>query len=112
MFNVNSPLATESTTEAALAAVSKHPRVTLQALEDNIKEVEYVTHKASSGQVLRWAVIICQNGFAVTGDPSAAVSPENDNEVFGKEIAFKNAKEKLWAFMGYDLKAQLARGTI
>lgn len=112
MFNVASPLATESTTEAALAAAATFPRVTLKDLEANIVDVEYVTHRASSGQILRWAVIICQNGFAITGEPSAAVSPENDNEVFGKEIAYKNAKEKLWAFMGYDLKTRLQAGTL
>ena len=112
MFNVNSPMATESTTEAALAAVATHPRVTLQDLEANIKHVEYVTHKTVSGGILRWALITCQNGFTVTGKPSAAVSPENDNEVFGKEIAYKNAKEELWALMGYALKSQIALGTL
>ena len=108
MFNVNSPLATESTTEAALAAVSKHPRVTLQALEDNIKEVEYVTHKASSGQVLRWAVIICQNGFAVTGRPSASVSADNDRAAVGEEVAISNARAELWPLMGYALREKLS----
>ena len=108
MYNVRTPLATEQTTENALAAVSTAPRVTLQELEANIQSVEYVTHKCASGQILRWAVLICKNGFAVTGKPSAAVSPENDNEVFGKEIAYKNAKEELWGYMGYALKSSLS----
>lgn len=107
MYNVHKPMATEQTTEAVLAAAAVAPRVTLKDLEDNIESVEYVSHTTPSGSVLRWAVLNCRNGFSVTGEPSAAVSAANDNEVFGKEIAYKNAKEKMWALMGYALKTKL-----
>lgn len=83
------------------------PRVTEEDLQANIQVVEYVKHVSPSGQVLRWAVITVANGHAVTGDPSAAVSPENDNQEIGEKIAFENAKHKLWQIMGYALKEHL-----
>lgn len=83
------------------------PRLRPADLDANIKHVEYVTHVASSGQVLRWCVITTQNGFAVTGKPSAAVSKENDNEEIGKSVAYDNARSELWPLMGYALKESL-----
>ena len=79
------------------------PRVTLADLEANIAEVEYVKHVSVSGKILRWAVITTQNGFAVTGKPSAAVSIENDNQEIGEKVAFDNAKHELWPLMDYAL---------
>ena len=43
------------------------------------------------------------NGFTVTGE-SACASPENFDEQIGRDIAFKNAREKIWALEGYLLK--------
>jgi hypothetical protein len=84
------------------------PRVTLADLEANIAEVEYVKHVSVSGKILRWAVITTQNGFAVTGKPSAAVSIENDNQEIGEKVAFDNAKSELWPLMGYALATTLS----
>lgn len=84
------------------------PRVTLADLEANIAEVEYVKHVSVSGKILRWAVITTQNGFAVTGKPSAAVSIENDNQEIGEKVAFDNAKSELWPLMGYALANTLS----
>ena len=86
------------------------PRLRPSDLDANIKHVEYVTHVASSGQVLRWCVITTQNGFAVTGKPSASVSKENDNEEIGKSVAYDNARSELWPLMGYALKESLYKG--
>ena len=69
--------------------------------------MEYATHVAPSGQVLRWCVITTQNGFAVTGKPSASVSKENDNEEIGKSVAYYNARSELWPLMGYLLTEKL-----
>lgn len=57
-------------------------------------------HVSQGGQVLRWAVITTKNGYAVVGAPSAAVSPANDNEEIGQEIAFNNSKNALWLLDG------------
>ena len=83
------------------------PRITPADLEANVAHVEFVKHVSHSGQVLRWAVLTTRNGFAVTGRPSASVSPENDNAQIGEEVALSNAEQELWPLMGYALKQQL-----
>ena len=84
------------------------PRVSQADLEANIADVEIVKHVTVRGKVLRWAVITTQSGFAVTGKPSAAVSPANDDAELGVAIATKNAKDELWALMGYALSERLS----
>lgn len=87
------------------------PRVTLDALNANIVSVEIVKHLAAGRQVLRWAVLTTRSGYAVTGRPSVSVSPENDNAELGEQIARDNARNELWALMGYALKDRLAGPT-
>lgn len=83
------------------------PSVTQQDIESNISTIEVVTKVTASGQILRWAVINMKNGFSVTGDPSAAVSPENDDPARGEEYAIANAKREIWKLMGFALKQKL-----
>ncbi|MEF3075178.1 Gp49 family protein [Methylobacter sp. Wu1] len=83
------------------------PRVTSEDIEANIVDTEIVKHVSKSGQILRWAVLTLQNGFAATGKPSVAASPENDVPEKGINIAIANAKEELWPLMGYALKEKL-----
>ena len=84
------------------------PMVTKEDLENNIIHTEVVKHITHSGQVLRWAVLTTKSGFSVTGKPSASVSAENDVSEIGESVAISNAKQELWALMGYHLKCQLA----
>lgn len=84
------------------------PRVTPADIEANIVGTEIVKHVSASGQVLRWAVLTTRNGFAVTGRPSASVSPENDDQDIGERVAIENAKNELWPLMGYALRERLA----
>lgn len=93
---------------SAPTPVGTAPKVTEADLNDNIANVEIVKHVSSSGQILRWAVLTTRSGFSVTGRPSAAVSPENDNQAEGEKIAFENAKNELWPLMGYALKEKLS----
>lgn len=86
------------------------PRVTPDMISENIVDVETVKHVSQSGQVMRWAVITMRNGYAVTGRPSVAVSPENDDEEIGVAVAIANAKQEIWPLMGYALKQQLSEG--
>jgi len=86
------------------------PRVTPADLEDNIVHIEYVKHVSRGGQVLRWAVLTTKSGYAVVGNPSVSVSPENDNEEIGLKVAFENSKNSLWPLMGYALKQKLSKG--
>ena len=83
------------------------PRITPADIEANIVHTEIVKHITHSGQVLRWAVLTTKNGFAVTGRPSASVSPENDDPEIGRSVAIENAKNELWPLMGYELKQRL-----
>ena len=85
------------------------PRVTPADITENIIHTEYVKHVSHGGSVLRWAVITTKNGCAVVGAPSVAVSPANDNEEIGQEIAFNNSKNALWPLMGYALKEKLSQ---
>lgn len=87
------------------------PRVSLADLEANIADVEYVKHVSKGGGILRWAVITTQNGFSVTGRPSAAVSVKNDNQEIGEKVAYENAKSELWPLMGYALKEKISSTT-
>lgn len=83
------------------------PRITKEEIEASIVHKEIVRHVTHSGQVLRWAIITMKNGFAVTGRPSAAVSPENDNVEIGEQVAYENAFREIWPLMGYALKDRL-----
>lgn len=57
--------------------------------------------------LLTFCVLILRNGFTVTGE-SACASPENFNREIGRRIARQNAIDKVWAFMGYELRTRLA----
>lgn len=85
------------------------PRVTPADIEANIAHTEIVKRVSPSGRVLRWAVLTTRNGFAVTGEPSCAVSPANDDAELGEKLAIENAKDRLWALMGYALSEKLSR---
>ena len=84
------------------------PRISKEDFENNIVHIEVVKHITHSGQILRWGVLTTKCGFAVTGKPSASASAENDVAEIGESVAISNAKQELWALMGYHLKCQLA----
>ncbi len=100
---------TEKALEQEIAVkANKAPRVTLDDLNDNVVDVEIVKHVTRTGKILRWAVITTKSGFSVTGKPSASVCAENDNEEIGYNIAVANARDELWALMGYALAEKLS----
>ncbi len=109
MQRIESPRTDDRAIEAEIKAKGlTAPRVTPADIEANIIDVETVKHVSVSGQVLRWAVITTKCGYAVTGRPSVAVSPENDDAEIGVSVAISNAKQELWPLMGYALKQSLA----
>lgn len=57
--------------------------------------------------LLTFCVLVLRNGFTVTGE-SACASPENFDPQIGRDIAFKNAREKIWPLEGYLLKQRLS----
>lgn len=83
------------------------PRVTLDNMHKAIRDTEIVKHISKSGQVLRWCVLTMKNGFSVTGKPSCAVSPENDDQELGEKIALQNAQDEVWVLEAYALKQKM-----
>ena len=109
MNHIESPSTDNSAIEQEIKAKGlTAPRVTPADMNDNIVDVEIVRHVSKGGQVLRWAVLTTKSGYAVVGNPSVAVSPENDDEEIGRKVAFENSKNALWPLMGYALKEKLA----
>jgi hypothetical protein len=53
-------------------------------------------------------LITLKNGFTLTGESSCA-DPSNFDEKIGREVAFKEARNKLWPLLGFMLKESLAR---
>lgn len=118
------------TIEAQIQAKGKTAaRVTPADIEANIASEHYFTAgdalqaidpdeyalwvDANPSQValhlLTFCVLVLRNGFTVTGE-SACASPENFDAEIGRNIARKNAVEKIWPLMGYELKTKLAGG--
>lgn len=61
--------------------------------------------------LLTFCVLVLQNGFTVTGE-SACASPENFDAEAGRIAARRNAENKIWPLMGYELKCRLAAGEV
>lgn len=69
--------------------------------------VNYYANHHDSLKLLTFCVLILKNGFTVTGE-SACASPENFDAEIGKNIAYQNAREKIWLLEGYLLKQKLS----
>lgn len=96
------------------------PRITMADVEANIASEWYIN--AGDGvkpddfqppvpanhplRLLTFCVLVLKNGFTVTGE-SACASPENFDAEVGQKIARRNAVDKIWPLMGYELKTRL-----
>ena len=78
------------------------PRLTPDIIDSLIKEKSF--HRLTSK--LTVCVITLQNGFELTGE-SSCVSPANYNQQIGEDVAFTNARDKIWPLAGYALKQKL-----
>ena len=79
------------------------PRITADMLDDVISDTQYWI---APGTQLTVCCLVLKNGFTVTGE-SACASPENFDKELGEQIAYRNAKDKIWALEGYLLKQKL-----
>lgn len=59
------------------------------------------------GTTMTVCCLTLKNGFCVIGE-SAAASPANFNEQLGRDIARRNARDKIWSLEGYLLRSTLA----
>jgi hypothetical protein len=82
------------------------PRLTPEMIDHAIKQIHF--HQFSVTTLIVCALEL-QNGFTVTGE-SACASPENFNEGIGRNIAFENARQKIWTLEGYRLRQRLFEG--
>lgn len=92
------------------------PRITPADIENSIAAEHFFTAGQAldalqhpvheSLNLLTFCVIVLNNGFTVTGE-SACASPENFDAEIGQKIARKNAVDKIWPLLGYQLKEQL-----
>lgn len=58
--------------------------------------------------LLTFCVLLLRNGFTVTGE-SACASAENFDAELGRQIAHRNAVEKIWPLLGFRLRDRLAK---
>ena len=79
------------------------PRLTPSLIDATVKGVAYHVFEGSQ---LTVCCLTLKNGFTVTGE-SACASPENFNAEIGQNIAFENARNKIWMLEGYLLKQRL-----
>ena len=109
------------------------PRITPDLVQANIKEVHYFTALQGSRcavmdyiveqppfeapqpeplnpalGLLTFCVLVLKNGFTVTGEYACA-SPENFDAEAGRIAARRNAENKIWPLMGYELKCRLSQ---
>ncbi len=76
------------------------PTVTAADVSAAIAKVDY---HVLFGTTITICVLTLQNGFTITGQ-SACASLENFNQVIGQDYAYLDAKEKVWQYLGYELK--------
>lgn len=79
------------------------PRVTPQSLDAKIVGEDY---HVFPGTTVTVCLLHLENGFTVTGE-SACASPENFDAEMGRQIARRNAREKVWSLEGYLLRQRL-----
>ena len=78
------------------------PRLTPVIIDSLIKDKQF--HKLTSKLTI--CVITLQNGFELIGE-SSCVDAANYNKEIGEDIAFTNARDKIWPLAGYALKQKL-----
>lgn len=87
------------TTEQLDAAIASRPyeKVTKEGMEARISNTDYMVLPNSTVTMCN---ITLENGYSVRGE-SACVDARNFNLEIGKNLAYKDAFQKLWALEGY-----------
>jgi len=79
------------------------PRLSPQLIDSRIVSSSF---HVWPGTTLTTCLLTLVNGYHVTGE-SAAASPENFDREIGEQIAYRNARDKIWALEGYLLRQRL-----
>ena len=80
------------------------PRLKPADIDACIREINFYRFPETT---LTVCALTLRNGFHVVGE-SASASPENFDADIGKNIAFDNARSKIWQLEGYALRSKLA----
>lgn len=78
-------------------------RLTPESIDQTIKSTAYYVFPNTTTTV---CCLILTNNFTVIGE-SACASIENFDKELGEQIAFTNAREKIWQLEGYLLRQQI-----
>lgn len=97
-------MTSEQETEAKMQNENlDRPYLSPEEISDKIAHVDYHIFERTR---LTVCCVTLKNGFSVTGE-SACVSPENFNAQIGRQVAFQNARDKIWELEGYLLRQRL-----
>ena len=82
-------------------------RITPTMLDEEIARAEYLRPEGSAEHpsTMTLCVLTLRSGFSVVGQ-SAALDPANFDEEIGRNVAFTNARNKLWPLLGYAAKVK------
>lgn len=95
----------ETAIEAEIQAKNLNaPRLTPDHIDHQIIAEQFYVFP---GTTMTVCCLTLRNDFHVTGE-SAAASPENFDAEIGQKIARSNARDKIWALLGYELRSELA----
>lgn len=83
--------------------MSNAPRVKPADLDAAIKDAQYIVLPDGRTTI---CMLTLDNGFTVRGE-SSCVHVDNFDAKVGREIAFSNAREKLWPLLGFRLADKL-----
>ena len=109
MHNIASPAEpmTEADVEQRLRALKRTaPRITPAHIDDILARATVVQYLQPVGTTVTFCIITLETGFTVTGE-SATVHIDTFDAEIGQELAFKEARNKLWLLEGYRLSCAL-----
>ena len=75
------------------------PHLTPEDICESIKSIEYWVVPNTTTTV---CAMIFQNNYVITGT-SAAASMDNFDQEVGRNIAYENARQRIWPLLGYVL---------
>lgn len=100
---MNTPTADQQMEYKIQEAELTAPRLTPAHIDSTIKDIHYHIVPNTTTTICS---LVLMNGFVVNGE-SASASKDNFNEQIGREIAYNNARDKIWQLEGYLLKQNL-----
>ena len=97
----------EARIEASIQAAGKTaPRIRPEDLDAAISSTVPLQYHHFPGTTVTVCCLTLTNGYAVVGE-SACVDPDNFDEAIGRDVAYSEARNKVWPLLGYALRERL-----